>query len=123
MMPSMMTQRLAWKSVRQSISLVVTLIVLVAGLVFIVGYFSRGYTWDVARQLTTMVPILFAVGAGTVLISFDRDAKAMDWLKSLPVRWHQVVFTPMVVAFVMHEVLCIGRRLADHLGSPRTSAP
>jgi len=98
MMPSALTQRLIWKSLRQSVSLLVTLLLLVSIMSYITASLSRADVGTIASQMIILVPILFSVGAGAVLISFDRDAKAMDWLKSLPVRWYQVAFTPVVVA-------------------------
>ncbi|TWU56629.1 ABC-2 family transporter protein [Rubripirellula tenax] len=93
-----------WKEFRMLIPLV-GLLIGVAVLLFVISTFSSQVTLrmngpinDLERLVPLVFPLLFAVGAGAVLVGQEREHRTIDWMSSLPLAPTKWVAVKIIVA-------------------------
>lgn len=107
-----------WKETRMLIPLALMLLG-IAGIVFVVsGFFSpRAYRFvggvdDLRGTIPLVFPILFAAGAGAVLVGQERETRTLEWVTGLPISPRHLIVVKMVVALVslgaLWSILLVG---------------
>ncbi|TWT64738.1 ABC transporter permease [Allorhodopirellula solitaria] len=103
-----MSRRLLWKETRQAIPLVVTIVGLAVLLIVWRASWQLGFdSVDpyVYKVIACIPPILFSLGAGTVLVGQEKESRSLNWLNSLPVPpnyliRHQFLFALSLLAIL-----------------------
>ncbi len=92
---SSMNRRLLWKETRQVLPLTVSLVTIAFVLGTWFAYMSYGgfldnilHSW---QTMSILPPILFAIGAGTVLVGQEKESRSLNWLITLPVSPRYVI--------------------------------
>ncbi len=106
-----MNRRLLWKETRQVLPLALSLV----GIAFVIVVWFR---LMVMHQLTdflifaqfmfAMPPILFAVGAGSALVSVEKESRSLNWLVSLPLPTTYLVRHQFMVGLAGLSALWLG---------------
>ncbi len=95
------TARLCWKETRQALPLAVALLCLTALLMLVMAYLTWMQDVQMTLAMLSLVPpILFAVGAGAILVGSEKEARSLTWLTSLPIGPRELVLNPFVVGLV-----------------------
>ncbi|SMP65620.1 ABC-type transport system involved in multi-copper enzyme maturation, permease component [Neorhodopirellula lusitana] len=92
---------LLWKEYRQTMPLV-WMVIGVVGLLFLLYQMSgqSSPTRSLQGILILGLPALFAVGAGPLLVSQEKESRTMDWSASLPILVNQLFTTKFAVALI-----------------------
>ncbi|TWU02025.1 DUF2339 domain-containing protein [Neorhodopirellula pilleata] len=109
------------------------LLPLVAALVMIVGilWTIQSSMWEVRTdayyvQLEwtfLILPIVFATGAGSILVGFEREQGTMQWMSMLPMSSRRLIVTKGVVALIGLVVMwCVSAILIFGFGVDRSFA-
>ena len=101
-----------WKEIRLITPLLLMLIAIAVVTLFLPALIDAGTQryLNVAELALLLFPILFAAGAGAVLVGQEREQRTMDWLATLPVSPHQLIAGKFLVAFgglVLTWFVCI----------------
>lgn len=96
--------RLFWKEFRQVLPLLWALLA-VGTLLQIIGAIQSAMTPSASgsglHQIAlVLMPSLFAVGAGAMLVSQEKELRTLQWLSSLPIPTKQIVWTKFLCGLV-----------------------
>ncbi|MFK8110951.1 MAG: hypothetical protein AB8B91_02050 [Rubripirellula sp.] len=90
-----------WKEMRQlSVLVIALLFAAVITLLFLAGAGSQSSWIHETPIVVLMFPILYALGAGTVLVGQEREHRTLHWLSTLPIPHHQLLGTKVGTATV-----------------------
>ncbi len=111
MSTSSINRRLLWKETRQVIPLALSLVgiafLIVLCLRLLVNYQLSDFLIFI-QVMFAMPPILFAVGAGSALVSAEKESRSLNWLVSLPVPTTYLVRHQFMVGLLGLIVLWLG---------------
>lgn len=93
-------QRLCWKESRQIAPLAIALLSINFLLHILPISSDRLELQAVHRTLLLLIPCLFAVGAGALLISQEKEQRTIGWLSSLPISSNQILFAKLIVSLL-----------------------
>ena len=108
-----------WKELRQLRPLLLMLSVIGVLLVSfgLLIQDPTGYTTGLADIVPWALPMLFAVGAGAILIGDEKERQTLWWLSSLPISPSRIVIAKLVAAFVGLAVMwCVSWLLIGLVG-------
>ena len=94
---------LIWKEIRQLKPLLVLLVSLtLAMIVFqqVVELLATSQPPNFSGHLILLMPMLFAVGAGPMLVSQEWSTKSMSWLRTLPISANRIITTKWLVGLI-----------------------
>lgn len=96
--------RLFWKEFRQLLPLLWALLA-VGALLQLIGAIQSAINPSLAntglhRIALVLMPSLFAVGAGAMLVSQEKELRTLQWLSSLPIPAKQIVWTKFFCGLV-----------------------
>ncbi len=94
-----------WKELRMLAPLIALLIGIAATMLVVMPELPNsaqgiGRINDFRMLVPLVFPVLFAAGAGAVLVGQERDLRTIDWMSSLPLRPRQWVLVKLVVALI-----------------------
>ncbi|AMV32696.1 hypothetical protein VN12_11275 [Pirellula sp. SH-Sr6A] len=119
---SSMPWRLFWKEFRQILPLLWALIAVGAMLQLIGAIHAAlnpGLSNTALHQAAlVLMPSLFAVGAGAMLIGQEKELRTLSWLSSLPISAPRIVMTKFVSGLVGLILCWIGCLLSAAIASP-----
>jgi len=101
MMPSLPIRRLYWKEARQ----LLPLLMLLGALAFVFHSFDLFDSHSTSRSLKSFgfhyallfsVPVLFAVGAGAIVVGQEKEQRTITWLSSLPIKPQDLIRVKLV---------------------------
>jgi hypothetical protein len=107
---SPMNTRLLWKETRQLIPLACSIVVLACVPLVCFGLVNHRYSdlLGFAQTMAVVPPILFAIGAGSTLVSTEKESRSLNWLVSLPLPTKYLVRHQFVVGLLGLTVLWLG---------------
>ncbi len=79
------TIRIWWKASRQLMPLIGGVCLLAIVMVLLHRWANGQWSPEFNLSATMIPPVLFACGAGAVLIGFERESRGIDWLRTLPI--------------------------------------
>lgn len=97
----MFTKQLLWKDAASIRSLVIAAVAgtLVMNLVVLVFHFLDSSSPSTAfTSIWVLMPNLVALGAPALLVGGEEESGTLSWLRTLPVRWSEIVDSKFVVA-------------------------
>ncbi|XZE46028.1 ABC transporter permease [Pirellulaceae bacterium SH467] len=119
---SSMAWRLFWKEFRQILPLLWALIAIGAMLQMIGAIHTAlnpGLSNASLHQAAlVLMPSLFAVGAGAMLVSQEKELRTLSWLSSLPISAPRIVMTKFVSGLVGLLLCWMGCLLSAAIASP-----
>lgn len=98
-------RHLIWKDERSIRALVIAILVsvvvmnLFALLYFVTERPNDGSVEGLTSAIAILLPNLFALGVGPTLVGTEKETGTFDWLRTLPVSWHKIVTSKLLVAF------------------------
>ncbi len=92
--------RMMWKESRQLWRLFATLLILAVVSHLIIDIASRAADIESRMLPHFLLPILFAIGAGSILVSMERDQRTLDWYDSLPISRRQIFVIKLIVGLM-----------------------
>ncbi len=102
-LPSAAFARLCWKEARQLLPFVCILVavdVLLNLQLVASPRIAEMFGFDVRRAICFMIPCLFSLGCGPLLVSQEKEQKTLLWLSSIPIPPSQIVFAKWLVSVV-----------------------
>ncbi|XZE33549.1 ABC transporter permease [Pirellulaceae bacterium SH501] len=98
------TWRLFWKEFRQILPLLWALLA-IGALLQIIGAIQSAINPSIANTglhqiALVLMPSLFSVGAGAMLVSQEKELRTLQWLSSLPIPTKQIVWTKFLCGLV-----------------------
>jgi len=79
------TVRIWWKASRQLMPLIGVLCLLAIAPALLTRWVNGRWSPDFNHIATMIPPVLFACGAGAVLIGLERESRGIEWLRTLPI--------------------------------------
>ncbi len=102
-LPSAAFARLCWKEARQLVPFLCILVAvdMLLNLQLVASpRIAEMFGFDVRRAICFMIPCLFSLGCGPLLVSQEKEQKTLWWLSSIPIPPSQIVFAKWLVAVV-----------------------
>lgn len=99
---------LIWKEIRQLKPLLVLLISLTLSLIVlqqVIELLATSRPPNFSGYMILLMPMLFAVGAGPMLVSQEWSTKSMYWLRTLPVSANRLITTKWLVGLITLAVV------------------
>ncbi len=94
------------KELRQLVPLVLTIIVLVLVLM-VASMLTEQQSTISPMFLFIAIPALFAVGAGAMSVSQEKETRTLAWLTSMPISPNQLVWSKLVAAIICWAALWV----------------
>ena len=91
-------QRLCWKEARQIAPLAIVLLAINLVLHLLLADKRSGHQFHLL--LLQLIPCLFAIGAGALLVSQEKEQRTIGWLSSLPIASSQILRVKMFVSLL-----------------------
>lgn len=109
------TWRLFWKEFRQILPLLWALLA-IGALLQIIGAIQSAINPSIANTglhqiALVLMPSLFSVGAGAMLVSQEKELRTLQWLSSLPIPTKQIVWTKFLCGLVGLILCWVGSSL------------